>query len=287
MARIRSIWPSICQSQDMANLPAHLERTYVRLWTHCDDEGRAVDNPRLIKAALYPLNDEQTWEVVDRELSDLEQQGLIARYEIDDVRYLAVLAWDKYQRPQKKVQSKFPPVPDSYVRPTGRLPDASANGKALDLGDGDGDGVGNGVAPVSRSRRGTTNEEARIDSDGIWTAMEDLFGKATTRTERSLRGKLVKSLAEAGASYTSVKERSAAWPKLFPGRNGQPPPTCTDTALEKWWGALGLIAETGKPPPPCPICDSRRIVGVTEDGEVVKADDPRAVGSERCSCVRA
>lgn len=141
-----------------------------------------------------------------------------------------------------------------------------------------------GPIPIPKEAKASTQDD--IDRNGIWTALEDQFGKASTKTARSLRGKLVKSLAGAGATYTDVKERAGAWSKLFPARNGAPQITLTDTALEKWWGPLGLIVETGKPPPPCDICGSRRIVGVTSDGEIVRADDPRAMGSERCRCVK-
>jgi hypothetical protein len=96
----------------MATLPAALERTYVRLWTHCDDDGRAIDNPRLIKAALYPLNDEQTHQTIDTELDQLQERGLITRYEVDGFRFLAVVKWHQYQKPQKKVESKYPPPPE-------------------------------------------------------------------------------------------------------------------------------------------------------------------------------
>ena len=116
--------------------------------------------------------------------------------------------------------------------------------------------------------------------------MEDLFGKAETKTARSIRGKAQKSLVGAGATYTTIKERAKAWPKLFPVRPGEPAIRLTDNALEKWWGALGLIVETaGTKAAPCQICDSRRIVGISEDGEVVKVDDPRAVANDRCVCV--
>ena len=137
------------------------------------------------------------------------------------------------------------------------------------------------------SMRQTIDEDEQIRRDGLWTALENLFGKAETKTERSLRGKVVKSLAEADASYSAVKERSAKWSKLFPGRNGQPSPTLTAPALEKWWGALGLLIATEElRVAPCEICDSRRIVGISVDDEVVKVDDPRAVANDRCLCVK-
>lgn len=143
------------------------------------------------------------------------------------------------------------------------------------------------VPDLVEAKASTRDDESeKINRDGIWTAMEDLFGKATTKSARTIRGKVQKSLVGAGATYTAVKERAKVWPKLFPVRPGEPAIRLTDNALEKWWGALGLILETAETKAaPCAICDSRRIVGLTEDGEIVKVDDPRAVANDRCVCV--
>lgn len=113
MARIRSVHPSICSSEDMVDVPAEVERTFVRLWTHCDDYGRAKDNPRLIKAALYPLLDDMTAAVVDEHLDELAKRELIVRYEVDGVRYLSIPSWSKWQHPQKKRDSDIPEPPDT------------------------------------------------------------------------------------------------------------------------------------------------------------------------------
>lgn len=228
MARIRSIWPAICSSEDMATLPANLERTYVRLWTHCDDEGRAVDNPRLIKAALYPLNDEQTWEVVDAELAELERHKFIARYEVAGVRYLAVLAWDKYQKPQKKVASKIPPLPEEYASPIAPLPDASANGKAPDLGDGKG----------SRKREvGVAPKSARIDP--IFEAVCQIASidwHELTDTGRAPVAKAASELRKVKANPDEVRIRAVNYALRF---EDQPTPM----ALAKHW------AQCAHPPP--------------------------------------
>lgn len=140
-------------------------------------------------------------------------------------------------------------------------------------------------SPIPKEAKASIDDEHQINRDGIWTALEDLFGKASTKTARSLRGKLVKSLVGAGATYTEVKFRANAWPKLFPARNG-PPITLTDTALEKWWGQLGRIVETGQPPPDCAICGNRRLVGITSEGEVVSVELEHAQ-VRQCSCVGA
>lgn len=108
MARIRSVHPDICTSETMAALPAEVERTYVRLWTHMDDHGRCIDNVKLIAAALYPLNDDMTVEVVDKHLDLLCANGHLVGYEVAGTRCLEVCEWTKYQHPQRKTDSRVP-----------------------------------------------------------------------------------------------------------------------------------------------------------------------------------
>jgi hypothetical protein len=111
MARIRSVHPDICVSETMAALPAELERTFVRLWTHCDDHGRCLDIARLIKAAIYPLHDDVTVDLLDWELSQLAEAGLLWRYEANGKHYVEVRSWTEFQKPQRPRESKFPPCP--------------------------------------------------------------------------------------------------------------------------------------------------------------------------------
>lgn len=134
MARIRSVKPEICESETMARLSAEVERTFVRLWTHCDDHGRCKDDPRLIVAALFPLHDDMTADVVDRHLTQLEDAGVIVRYSVGGKRFLACTSWSEHQHPQKPRPSKFPAPDDADTAavqevsrtPTRQVPDASS-----------------------------------------------------------------------------------------------------------------------------------------------------------------
>jgi hypothetical protein len=123
MGRIRSVHPDICVSEPMAGLPAELERTFIRLWTHCDDDGRCADSSKLIKAAIYPLHDEITFERLDYELDLLAEAGLIWRYEVRAKRYIEVCSWGEYQHPQRPRKSKIPACPravrDTYATTRG------------------------------------------------------------------------------------------------------------------------------------------------------------------------
>lgn len=112
MARIRSVKPELCTSETMAEVSAEAERTFVRLWTHCDDEGRCKDNPKLLKAALFPLHDDVTVADVDAHLWELSDLGLIVRYSVAGDPFLHVPSWHDHQKPQKRQPSKLP-APDS------------------------------------------------------------------------------------------------------------------------------------------------------------------------------
>ena len=115
MARIRSIKPEFFTSLTIANLELAARLTFVGLWTHCDDEGRCVDDARLIKAAVWPLDD-VTAPDVERFLRALSEASLITRYEVGGRRFLAVSGWSEHQRINRPTKSKFP-SPDEADSP--------------------------------------------------------------------------------------------------------------------------------------------------------------------------
>lgn len=149
MARIRSIHYDALKSEKLAASSAEAERLYWRLSTHCDDAGRAEDDPRLFAAYLFPLNDEITGPVVDGWLVELAGTGLIVRYEAAGRRFLAVTKWGEYQKPNKPTPSKIPEPPDAI--PVGVREDSGSGPVALPIGvegSGGGEGVPASVAAV-------------------------------------------------------------------------------------------------------------------------------------------
>lgn len=111
MARIRSIKPGFFTSEDVSVLPLRARLTWIGLWTHCDDQGRAKDNLRLIKAAIWPLDDVSLRDIED-DLETLAARGRIVRYEADGKRYLAVTNFRDHQSPNKPTPSKLPAPPE-------------------------------------------------------------------------------------------------------------------------------------------------------------------------------
>lgn len=82
MARIRQIKPAFFTSEDITAIRSYRARlTFIGLWTHVDDNGRCRDNPRLIRAAVWPLEDDVTLADVEDDLTELARLGRIRRYD--------------------------------------------------------------------------------------------------------------------------------------------------------------------------------------------------------------
>lgn len=125
MARIRTIKPSFFRSEDVSVLPLRARLTWIGLWTHCDDAGRAKDNVRLIKGDIWPLDDVSLRDIED-DLETLAAHGRIVRYEVDGKRYLEITNWSDHQSIQKPSPSKIPAAPTTGVdsrTPTVGLPE--------------------------------------------------------------------------------------------------------------------------------------------------------------------
>lgn len=112
MPRIRSIKPEFFASEDVSALPLRARLTWIGLWTQCDDHGRTKDQARIIKGAIWPLDD-VSLRHIEEDLMALEDAGRIVRYEFDRARFLAVVNWHYHQKPNRvgKPKHPAPPVP--------------------------------------------------------------------------------------------------------------------------------------------------------------------------------
>jgi hypothetical protein len=126
MARIRTIKPSFFRSDDVSALPLRARLTWIGLWTQCDDQGRAKDHARLIKADIWPL-DPVSLADIEEDLETLAGHGRIVRYEVDGQRYLEITNWRAHQAIQKPTASRIPPPDKATVNgsatPTVVLPE--------------------------------------------------------------------------------------------------------------------------------------------------------------------
>lgn len=118
MARIRTIKPEFFTSLTIAALPLAARMTFIGLWTHVDDSGRCVDDTRLVRAAIWALDD-RTLGDVDDDLKALYEAGLIYRYEVSQRRFLEVSGWAEHQKISHPTESRLPARPAPEDGPDG------------------------------------------------------------------------------------------------------------------------------------------------------------------------
>lgn len=111
MPRIRTIKPEFFTSDTVSQLPLRTRLTWIGLWTHSDDYGRSRDNVKLIKAAVWPL-DEISIRDIEIDLNTLADRGLIYRYEIEGKDYIQVSNWTEHQKVDRPSKSPIPAPPD-------------------------------------------------------------------------------------------------------------------------------------------------------------------------------
>lgn len=119
MARIRSIKPDAFKSDSLSRVPRGIRWTFAGLWTYLDDEGRGRDDVRLIKAELYPLDDDVALSMLTDDLKQLEHVECICRYEVDGKAYMHAPNWQDHQRVSHPTPSKLPSCPRHDPEPSG------------------------------------------------------------------------------------------------------------------------------------------------------------------------
>lgn len=111
MARIRTIKPEFFTSLSNSDLSIPARLTFIGLWTHSDDEGRCIDDARLIKAALWPL--ERSVQAVEADLVAMEKRDKIIRYRAGEAPLIQITEWRSHQVINRPKLSKFP-APEAW-----------------------------------------------------------------------------------------------------------------------------------------------------------------------------
>jgi len=86
-------------SEKVASWPIPVRYFWVLLWGYVDDHGKGRDNPLLIKADCFPLDTDITGDIVDGWLWQLSDEGVVVRYTVEGIDYLAIKNWREHQKP--------------------------------------------------------------------------------------------------------------------------------------------------------------------------------------------
>lgn len=122
MARIRSIKPDFWKSEAIAVHTFRGRLTFIGLWTYVDDNGVGLDNPKLVAAELFALEDDprEALANVREDLARLHAAGRIRRYTVDGKAYLAIVNWSEHQKIDRPGKARFPEPDDPravHVKP--------------------------------------------------------------------------------------------------------------------------------------------------------------------------
>lgn len=121
MPRIRTIKPEFFTSDTVSELPLRARLTWIGLWTHCDDHGRCRGNVKLIKAAVWPL-DNVSLRDIEEDIEALIAQRLVFGYIADDGKnYLQITGWTEHQKVDRPSKSIIP-APTEAQRRAGTIP---------------------------------------------------------------------------------------------------------------------------------------------------------------------
>lgn len=143
MARIRSIKPDFFFDEETATLHPDAQLLLLGLSTQADRDGRLEDRPVRLKAALFPYRDVD----VEARLADLVSAGAIVRYEAHGRRCIALVHWERDQKPHPKETSLGLPEPSTESHGFSRQgPDVSRRVPMV-VGCGSGNGCGS-ISPA-------------------------------------------------------------------------------------------------------------------------------------------
>lgn len=140
MARKRMVDPAMFTSETVAALPVPTRWTWLGLLCYFDDTGRGKDNPALIKASVWPLDDGYTARKVAADVERLIAGGQLCRYTCCGSSLLHAPRWNEWQRISHPTPTKLcpcaghePDVHRIHRSETGTLPEGFRSGSGAAL----------------------------------------------------------------------------------------------------------------------------------------------------------
>lgn len=109
MGRMRTMKPEFFKSRSLAKLPREVRLMFAGMWTEADDHGNGIADARLLKAAIFPLDDDLEPEHVSAFLRMLAATSHIQLYTVGDETYFHIINFTKHQAAAyRRGEPKFP-----------------------------------------------------------------------------------------------------------------------------------------------------------------------------------
>lgn len=237
VARIRTVKPAFFRSLTITSLAVTTRMTFIGLWTYADDEGRGVDDARLVKSELWPLDDKQTVKRVESDLVALAKAGLIRRYESGTRNYFVISSWHEHQKISKPQDSSFP-CPPPFRERSGNDPGTD---QELSSQEGKGrEGKQEGNRRAATSVTALALPDSARPRNHLFDALAHEWGCKTdgdqkwilTKAEGQKIRAAASQLSEIGAEPDEVPRKADAYRRKHPSWEFTP------NALVSHWSAL-------------------------------------------------
>jgi hypothetical protein len=105
----------------VAAWPFEVRLAWIYLWNYLDDEGRGLDDMRLIVAECFPLDRNVTERKMDSWLHLMattttaeDDEPALCRYEIRGRKYIHAPKWRQHQKINRPQPSRLPPCPHTH-----------------------------------------------------------------------------------------------------------------------------------------------------------------------------
>ena len=107
MARLRTIRPNFAQSPVTGRVTREARLLFILLWPIADDAGRLRLDFEVLREQLFPFDADAAM-LLPIWLDELEREGCIERYGIDDAEYLRIPQWKRLQTIDRPTRSRLP-----------------------------------------------------------------------------------------------------------------------------------------------------------------------------------
>lgn len=142
--RIRSLKPEFFHSEQVSHLSFGARILYEGMWCFADDNGRGRANTRLLKAAIFPLDDHIGIEDVGQLYNEVAGSGMVHAYQSGTKDYYHVVDWNENQsaafRRGKPIHPAHGCMQESDHAALDRMQESAGVG-SREQGEGSGDGV--------------------------------------------------------------------------------------------------------------------------------------------------
>lgn len=186
MARIRTVKPGYHKHKKVRQVGRDARLLNIGLWNLADDEGRLQDLPNSIIGDVFPTDDDVTPVVLREWCRELEEAGLIVRYQVDGEDYIQCHDFNDHQVINKPRPSEIPPPPepsrDDSGPPPVAIPEASR---------------------PEKEREGEKEEEPEGETDVARVQVREVDGIKVSDEEHRLTFILIQAIAvEAQQKFT-------------------------------------------------------------------------------------